>query len=988
MRTKNLVFSVFTLLLFVSYANAQVTGVVADDFGPVAGALVTVEESGVSTETNEEGAFSIDAVIGNSLIVMNPETLAEKTYPIAKLNMGKLVITDATVALDDVISVGYRQLVRGENTGSLEIVDGKSVEDKPVASFEEALKGAVSGMQVANPSGQPGSYSSIRIRGVGSINGNNEPLYIIDGVFVDAVSPQILGGPAASNVSPLSSINPNDIKEVIVLKDAASTSIYGSRGSNGVIIINTKKGNASKPKISYTSTFGISNKIYTKYRALNAYEYVEIMREAAVNTGSTPDEAASDYPDPKHNTDWEDLAFVKDATTSQHNFSVSGGNKDVTYYTGLGYTDQKGIILGSGLKRYTAKLNVDMNVSKKFKVGASVALSREIQKTPATETAYFNSPFVAAYLIRPDVPAYNDDGTPNLAMSGTSFLAVHEYNDSYLHRNRILASVNAGYEIIDGLTYTIKGNLDYMDNKYTEYYDKRTGGNSAASEGLLTKSNGFYETMSINNLLQWDKRFGSSSLSLLAGQEALQFLNEDFEVSSTGFISPKVVTLSTAAEVKSARQFYGNYTLQSYFFNATYDLSKKYFLNATLRRDASSKFAEKHKWGTFWSAGATWKLTAEEFAKDLDWLNNMDIRFSYGTQGNLPSAYYGAKGLYTYAAGYNNENGSSERTIANTDLRWEAQKILDVGFDFRLFNRLYGSYSYFNRATDDLLIRRPLSYTTGFTSQLQNFGSMTNKGHEVKLGADIIASNDFVWNLELNTTFLENVIDNVGEEGYQPNGLMKRENGTGMYDFYLRKYAGVDPETGAPQWYDKDGKITKEYAKAHRDYRGSALPDIYGGIKTSVSYKGVELSVMGNYNYGNKVYSTASAITVHDGTRSFNGSRELLKRWRKPGDITNVPRLGLHDVASRHSTRFLHDGSYFRIQNVTLSYNFPKEFIGKAGIEGLRVFAQGQNVYTWTKYDYDPEQALGDPDGNERVGQYWFSFPNATTYTVGLQINL
>ncbi|MDB4304049.1 SusC/RagA family TonB-linked outer membrane protein, partial [Desulfosarcina sp.] len=838
------------------------------------------------------------------------------------------------------------------------------------------------GLQSVNNSGQPGSANTVRIRGRGSINGSTQPLYIVDGVPVNVGAPA--AGPSADLQNSMSNLNPADIETVTILKDASSTSIYGARGANGIILITTKKGKQGKTRFSYSSQVGVSSLTDVDLSVLSASEYIELHREAQINSGTEPAIAVLNYPDTDVDTDWYGLAFQDDALTQQHNFSASGGNEKSTFYASMGYMDQQGIALGSYLKRLSAKLSVTSQVSDKVKFGMNVNGTKSNQGTPLTQSAFFISPVVGGYLNAPNSPAYNEDGTPNqdIPFSGASFLAVDAYNDDEFVTYRFLGNVFAEFQISDNLKFRTNWGTDLQFANQTGYDDPRTQGNTAFGVGRANKDLSEEVIWNVSNILTWSQTLGEKhNYSLLVGQEAASNTFENIAGSSENFSTFAFRTLVSGATPVTTFSNNGSSKLMGFFTNLNYSFDSKYHLNATYRKDASSRFGPDNQWGSFWAVGGNWVATNEAFLSDVSWLNTLKVLASYGIQGNLPGGLYDHKALYGSGYDYGGLPGNGSNQSASPSLKWEEQQLFEVGIELAMFDRVSLDATYYSRETEDLILDVPISLTNGVNGGTirQNFGAMKNSGFEFALRADVIRSNDVTWSVNGNITLNTNEITRIDSEF--DDGTKIRREGEAYDTFWMPVWAGVNPANGNPMWYDENDNLTQNYADAEYRITGTAEPEFFGGFGSTLRWKALSLNALFTYSYGNEIYNNAARIIASDGAFSnINQNREQLDRWQQPGDLSPNPRRlqGGNNNSNEFSSRWLEDGSFLRLRTVNLSYELPSKYLDQLGFTGIRMYVQGQNLLTFTEFTMDPEQAI--------QGTSFFIYPNSKTISVGLDL--
>jgi len=976
---------ILALVVQLSFAQEKtITGTITDDTGlPLPGVNIIIKGTNTGTQSDFDGNYSLQAETGKTLIFSYIGFQKQQIKVGASNSIN--VTMEAGSTLDEVVITGYggNQAERAI-TGSVVELKSESFKDVPVSGFEEVLQGKVAGVQSINGSGQPGSSSTIRIRGRGSINGNTQPLYVIDGIPLN--SQTSAAGPDPTLKSSLSQINQNDIESITVLKDASSTSIYGSRGANGVILITTKRGRRnSKTTFNFSSQVGVSARASSR-EFLNAAQYLRLSREGAINAGATPEQAMEQFPETGFDTNWQDLAFDDGAITRRINASARGGGEQTSFYTSIGYEENEGLALGSYLDKLSGKLSLDNKVSDRVRFSVNASGVRTQQGTPGTEAAFFNGPVTGGYLNAPTAPAFNEDGSPNqdIPFTGASFLAIDAYDTEQTVTYRFLGNASATIGITDDLEFSSTWGVDLQFANNTEYNSPLSAGNTAEGIGRATKDLSDAFLYNISNVLSYSTDFGEKhTFSAILGQEATEFETENTFAQSEEFSTFLLTTLNSGANPVTAGSFDAGYSIASYFANANYGFDNKYYINGTFRRDGSSRFGANEKYGNFWAVGTNWNVSNESFLANADWLNNLKIRGSYGIQGNQPDTYYGFIPQLGSGFDYNGSPGQNETQVANPDLKWEEQKLFEVGVDFRLFDRVYSEISYYNRTTEDLILDVPLSFLLGDlnNSAAQNFGSLENKGFEIKFGVDIIKNEDFYWNVETNISVNRNKIVKLVDEFN--DGTKIRREGEAFDTFFMPEWVGVNPENGNPQWLDENDEITEDYAVAEAAARivGTAESDYFGGLSTNAEYKGFSINALFSFRQGGKIYNNTRRITDSDGAfTNINQGIEQLDRWQNPGDITDVPRRvnGGNNNSNLFSTRWLEDGSYVRLRNATVAYSVPGELLADIGLSSLRIYAQGLNIVTWSDVTGDPEQAI--------QGTTFFSYPNAKTYTVGVDL--
>ena len=885
------------------------------------------------------------------------------------------------------VSTGYSTVKKSDLTGAISTVALEEIVDLPSGNVMQNLQGRIPGLQITT-NGNPNPGATVRVRGQGlGPLGNNDPLYIIDGVAVSANAASDLGagGLDNSNRDPLSNINASDIETITVLKDASSTSIYGARGANGIIMITTKRGKSGKAKFEFSTQTGVSARAVNKYQSLNTSEFIELQRESDINAGFDPAAAVLRTPDSNVDTDWSEYGFRDwSAVTKRYNFSVSGGTDKINYRTSLGYMDQDGIAVGSGLERYNLGLNLNAKTSDISRIGGNVSLSRTRQATALAESAYFASPVLAPYLFRPTTEPYLANGLPNTVnpvTGGTSFIQDLYYDKEGSITDRILSSIYAELDIREDLTLRTQFGFDQSFFNYKSYSNPLN--TSSPSGGGATRAYQEVYNWTLTSSLRWNKVFNEKhSFDAILAYEINKEGFDGFDVSVESFPNGILQNIGSGAIVSDHGSETEDSSLKSTFLNLNYEFDQKYNLNATVRRDASSRFGANNKWGTFWSIGANWVVSNEEFMQ-VDWVDLLKVKASYGIQGNLPDDRYDPYSVLINDSYNGSPTAFPSSTQGNPDLKWEEQNMLSAGLEFGLFNnRLFGEATYFIRDTKDLIFNQQIEGSNGFTLRPVNVGGFKNTGFELELSYKVFDKEDFSWIVSTNITQIENEVTALDPGTVGASGTKIREIGEAWDTFYLKKWAGVDTATGAPMWYDANGNITFNYASASREKVGKANADYFGSFSNTIKYKNFDLNAVFTFQEGNKIYNSTSRITNSDGAfYGFNQSREQLDRWQKPGDVSANPKriTGNGSQSNQRSTRWLEDGSYLRLRNLTFGYTLDQDVLGKTFLNNARIYLQGTNLLTFTNFNGDPEQSI--------AGTHWFVYPNAQTVSLGINLS-
>ncbi|WP_102408277.1 SusC/RagA family TonB-linked outer membrane protein [Parabacteroides bouchesdurhonensis] len=1005
---KKLTFALLCLIMSMSMAMAQVTKVTghvtsAEDGEPVIGASIVVKGTTVGTVTDFDGNFTLEIPDNGKILIISYIGMATQEVKVAPRITVSL--QSDTQDLDEVIVTGYGVTKKAAFTGAAQVVSSENLVKRTDANFMKSLEGSVAGLQVNSFTGQPGAFSSTTIRGMGSVNSGTEPLYVVDGIaiYTDKMGGYSKAGSGDLAASPLANINPNDIESVTVLKDATATAIYGARAANGVIVISTKKGNKGKARFNFNAKVGSSlvGRLDNNYKTVNLDNYKTIWAEGLVNSGDAAnmEDGASllndyvnayygvDLSENVQSVDWLD-AILSNGFTQEYDLSVQGGNESLRYYISGGYFQNDGIVVGTGMKRYSGRFNLDGN-SGRIGYGLSVSGALSDINNSMTESQYTN-PIVAVYDLRPFEQIYNADGSYNLdALYNPIALNDKEKGDKK-NQKQITLVVNPyfTYKFMDGLTWKTNAGLNIIDLDeffYNSIYNPQYSGSGMLGQRNQERAT----TLSITNTINFTRSFNElHNINVLLGQEAQKISFRNIYAAASGYPSDAVFELDNASTPTGAGSMSKASTLASFFFNGEYNYNNKYYGSASFRYDGSSRFGANNKWAPFWSVGAKYRISQEDFMENTKgWLTDLTVRGSYGTVGNQDIGYFAAMGLYNYGYSYNSEPGAIPYQIANPDLKWETVGKADIGISGVLFERFSFELDYYNQRTKDMIFDVPLSYTTGFASILKNIGTMENQGFEFLINASIINNKDFSWSVNLTGTANRNKIIKLATDKPIEGTTTIRKVGEAYYTFYMPEYAGVDPETGDPLWYKgKEGnETTSNINEAGQRIVGSADPKFYGGFGMNFRYKGFDFSFDASYTLGNKVYNSGFAYDMQVGHYFLGPVSNYVyeNRWQKPGDVTDVPKFiaGSTSNANAYSSRFLMNGSYLRMKSVVLGYTLPQSILKPLTIDNLRVFVSADNLFTITAKDY-----IGfDPQTRANGSQSW-AYPVPTTVMFGLNL--
>ncbi|HNY58538.1 MAG TPA: TonB-dependent receptor [Bacteroidales bacterium] len=956
------------LLLTSAAQQKTVTGMVTsseDNLG-IPGVTVLIKGTTIGVVTDVDGNYSIQASPGQILVF---RFTGQKTQEVTvgAANTIDIVMQPDLLNLEEVVVVAYGVQKREASTGSVGEVKSSEIQNVPETSIEKMLSGKVAGVQVTATSGQPGANTQIRIRGISSINAGSEPLYVIDGIPVMSGDQSFF----TNTGNALASLNPNDVESMTILKDAAASSIYGSRAANGVILITTKSGKAGAAKMNFRASYGVEQIANDNgYRPLTAEEYLTFQRTAVINAGGNPDDPSnSKYYFPNSLLDGPITDWMKELTRTGSIYSAElsaqgGSDRTQHFFSGL-YDKHEGIVYGSDFTKFSIRSNVDHQLNKKLKLGVRFNGAYSVANDVPMQSMYYVNPLFAMMMIKPFTPIRNDDGTYNLIIpenANANPRATAEYDPQWEKQYRLNTNGFLEYQIIKGLTAKTANSIELTDGEGVRYWSPEA--NYGETLGYLQTSRTKYVLLTTSNTLNFDKEFGSHNLSIVGGQEASKFDYNEYYIVSPN-VDPNIPFPNTATSDDDDADYYETaYTIMSFFGVARYNYDNKYYLQASLRTDGSSRFGSKNRWGTFWSVGASWNIHKEHFMDNVEFINMLKLRGSYGISGNFNIGNYAQYGLYG-AGQYNGNSVMVPTQPSNPDIGWENNTGYNAGLDFALFDRITGSFDVYSRKTLDMLLAYPLSRTSGFSSITTNIGSIKNEGIEFMLDGTLITGNNFEWSAGFNVAHNNSTILDLGkDEQFIPgNNRLVHKVGEHLYSFYLYDYAGVNPANGDAMWYNENGELTNNYAQARRIIAGTPEPKLTGGINTKLAAYGVTLDVNLEYKWGNLVSIEENRYANSDGYSWPNtGANTQLDYWTTPGQIARNPKPIANNTTSSNgyrSTRWLYDGSYLRLKNITLSYNLPRAVVNKMKMQNLRVYASAVNLYTFHNVDFwDPERGV------------------------------
>ncbi len=1016
---KNLLVLLVAYLSMIGIANAQVTsasGLVVDDSNePVVGATVLVKGTMVGVVTDFDGKFQItnlpeDAkTLVISYIGMDKQEVAISSSPVT------VVLQSDSELLEDVIVSGYTTSKKAAYTGAAQVVTNEKIATKSDANFLKSLEGSVAGFQMNNGSGQPGAYSTTTIRGTSSLNSGTEPLYVIDGVPMFTGN---LSSNTSMGVSPLTNLNANDIESITVLKDATASSIYGARAANGVIVITTKRGKSGEAKVDFTMQYGSTflGQMDHDYKMVGLDRFKEVWTEgvqngyAAGNIISDEDLSiasnAAEYARQRGiayynsdwntapDTDWLDEA-LKTSDVQKYGVSIQGGKEDLNYFASLEYYSNGGIVIGSGMDRYSARLNLDGTkgiLSYGMSTNYSVSDVDEIPRNSA-----YTNPIVLAYDTRPFQRIYDENGGYANINHDYNLVALFDKEDGDVYKQKTSVTIWNPYfslDLMDGLKWKTSAGLTVTEADQTSFRGRnnpRSYSGGAYSTMRGSESIHTATTYSLTNTINYQHTFNKiHDLNVLLGQESQKQEYEGLTATAEGYPLADVQEMVNASTPTAASSTLEASSLVSFFSNFEYGYNEKYYLSASLRYDGSSRFGKNNRWAPFWSVGGKYRLTQEDFMEPYkDWLYNFMIHASYGSVGNQDIGYYAAQGLYSYGDSYNSGPGATPSQIENPDLKWETVYKADLGFNINLWGNLDLDIDLYDERTKDMIFDVPLTMTSGFNSLTQNVGEMSNKGIELMLNWGIVNTKDFTWNTTLTYTYNKNEIVALATDDPITSNWNIQQAGSPINTFFLKEWAGVDPQTGEGLWYvnGKGSETTTDVNSANQVTLGQASPKYFGALGMNFKYKDFDFSFDVSYSGGNKVFNRGFQYDMHVGSYSLGPVSNYVfeNRWQEPGDITDVPKFtwGGNRGAAQLTSRFLMDGSYARVKNVTIGYNLPDDICSKLSINNLRVYASADNLYTFTAKNFmgfDP-QARAD-------GYVQWAYPVATTVMFGVNLGL
>jgi len=1018
MRLPKLTILILPAILFFLAATAQdghvqLKGRVTAEDGKegLGGVTISIRGTRRGVTSAPDGSFHIDVNGADAQLVFSYAGYESITLDARRSDVSSVLLRKSNRQMEEVVVTGYSIQSRKFISGSIASVKGETIRNIPQAGFNQLLQGKTTGVQVGTNSGVPGGGITFRIRGNNSINASVDPLYVIDGVFVSTAEPlqTSIGNQEQSN--PLADINPADIESIQVLKDANATAIYGSLGANGVILVSTKRGRLnSRAKVTLNTYHGWSTAI-KKFNVVNGRQIGILTNESALNTaidnGQSPSSVVLPFSNPDTLSTYDRITPIfRTAATSDYEAAIQGGTEKSTFYAGLGYLRQGSVVRPTNYERYTVRFNNDNYVSRILKVGTSINITRSWRNLSSND----NNPqgvINSALFTRTNLPVYNADGTYARYGSFDNPIALIKNLNNRAVGWRTIGNVYGELSFLPELKLRSSVSVDNNDEYENDY------NNTLISAGIATNGQAAsYETKNtvfINEqVLTYIHSFGidrKHSVNALVGNTFQSVLSQSTSATGTNFAANSLQSISTAATTTGSSSS-SNANLVSFFGKASYTYDNKYSIDGSIRADGSSKFGVDRRWGYFPSGGITWRAGQENFIRNLNFFDELKLRGSIGLSGNQNGiGPYAAQGLWSGAnVNYNSLAGTAPSQLANPNLTWETTRQTDIGLEFAILkNRLSVVADYYNKYTYDLLLNVPVPSRSGFTTFLENYGAVRNRGFELSIQSVNIRTTDLRWTTDLNISWNTNRIVKLASDiaqGASGRNISILRQGYAVNSFWLYKQLYVDPQTGNAvyQDVDKSGTITA----ADRQIVGNALPKYTGGLTNDLSYKNFDLSFLFYFQQGNKIMNMNDFFLIHGGTQKNIGFvPRQLERWQKAGDKTDIPRLTTYsgnpaqndgpannyggNVASL-SSRYLEDGSFIRLKTISLGYSLPSSLANRWKFAAARVYVMATNLWTITNYlGLDPE--VSSQSNNQNTAGYdWATVPQPRTVQVGLNL--
>ncbi|MFT6837634.1 MAG: TonB-linked SusC/RagA family outer membrane protein [Sediminicola sp.] len=983
------------MVLCISFSFAQgktISGNVTDQAGlPLPGVSVVVVGTTTGTQTDFDGNYMIKA---NSGQVLRFSYVGQKTTEklIGAANAVNVQLEDDAQALEEVVVVAYGLQSKKKSITSVSTISSEAIDNLVVTDPQSILQGQAAGVQVVGSSGVLGAAPEVRIRGNSSIGTDSRPLFVIDGVPLgDDFLTGTQGG--GQGLNPLASINPNDIANITVLKSASATALYGSRGANGVVLITTKTGGTDgKVKVTFDVNTSFARVTDTP-DLLNTEEFIQVRGLNGTNVVSQ----GADI-------DFIDLV-LREAVSTSYNLGISGGNKQTSYFVGVTYEDQEGILVGNNLQRTSFRSNLKTKANDWLTVGLNFNGSlNKFDRTPSENA--FAAPYTIAGLQRPDVPIRDADGNFTTAgnVGGGNVVAQELLELNLSTQTRIIGNMFAEIDLssfVGGLKFKSDIGIDRVSVEAQQRdIEILTPGGSAFNS--IDQQNRLIATQT----LSFDRTFADKhTVNVIGGFAYEQNDRRSIAVEGTGFLSDALLNVDSASLFPTTSSNGTASRLVSQFARGTYDFDNgKYVFEGSFRRDGSSRFGANNQYGTFWSAALGWNVSDENFLKDVSWIQDLKLNASTGTSGNDRIGNFASLGTF-FVSPYNGNSGLRPTTLPNPDLRWEKTTGVDAGISASFFNRrLNLGVEYYKRTTNDLILFVPLdgTFNNGLNGRNENVGEVENSGFDINISSVNVNSGKFKWTTNLNLGFVQNQVtslpetasvDEAGRKFVALGGSFSGQRaieGESINSFYLIRAAGVNAQTGDFEWLDVDGNLTTTPTQADRVIAGQANPDWVGGLTNNFTFGNFTLSTLFNFSYGNDIFLNTRVFTENV-LSCFNKTTRTLSQWQNPGENALIPSPSSTTIRNyqQASTSQLEDGSFLRLKNVTLNYNLPRKYFDEAFISAVRIYATATNLATFKGQGldgYDPETSRG-ADGNGAIGEEFFNIPQAATVTLGLNVS-
>lgn len=963
-----------TINLYAQEDSFVVQGVVtsADESETLIGVAIQQEGTAYGVITDIDGKYSIKITgVKEATLKFSYLGMEEQTHVVnANTNILNVVLKSTSQMVEDVVVVAYGTRKKGTIAGSVSTVKGEAIESVPAAGFDQALQGKTPGLQVISVSGEPSKAASFRIRGTNSINSGTSPLFILDGVPIES--------------SDFNTISPSDIESITTLKDASSTSIYGARAANGVIVITTKRGANAKDraKITFRTQLGFSNLARSEWNLMNTSERIQFEKEIGMDDNQDYDILS------KTNINWLDVVFNDNALLQSYDLSVAKATDKTNFFISGNFFDQEGIAQSSTFRRYSVRANTDSKATDRLKIGNNTMVTyEEVSQADDGQYALY-TPISASRFMLPYWNPYKEDGSlasdkdGSWTGTGVNPLEWMENNPLTHKKYKVLNVLYAELELLEGLVFKSQFGADYVHSAADmKSFPSFPQNNNSGTAGRTSN-----DALSLNVTNTLTYKFYKDqihSFNFLLGQEGVNYTSEGFQIITAGQNNDYLTNLSNGTRAMSWGNSYSSYAYLSFFGRAEYNYDYRYYVDFSLRTDASSRFGKNGRWGTFWSVGLMWNMKKEKFMENANWINNAQFAFSTGTSGNSSIPNYDHLELVGGGADYYGNPGMATVSQGNENLGWEKLWATNLAAHFTFMNNINLDVELYNKLTTNMLMNVPQSYSNnGYGYRWDNIGAMVNRGIEVQLAFDVLKRGDFRWNIDGNFSYNKNKITELynGLDEYEiATSNIKLVKGRSVSEFYMNRYAGVNPINGEPLWYDKDGNLTNEFKESDKVMLGkNHVAPWQGGFGTTLSWKGLSLNAMFSWVAQRYVINNDRFFEESNGLYSaYNQSRRLLyDRWKKPGDITDIPKYG---YTTEFDSRLLEDASFLRLKNLMLSYSLPTSVIKKSNIfHNIKLYVQGQNLLTFTKFSgIDPEGV-----GNIYAAQY----PMSRQYTFGIEL--